>query len=158
MVSGNSTFGIQIGNSTGHMVTGNNIGANAAGTGALPNGTAGIYLTTSASAQFNQNLIANHDGTGDFGIYLDSSAAFAASSDNNCIVNNDAGVQNDTGTSTTFANNWWGHTSGPSGAGAGSGDSVSSNVVFTPWLPVTPACPGVLTEVFFTNGFEAVVP
>jgi hypothetical protein len=67
-------------------------------------------------------------------------------------------VQNDTGSSTTFANNWWGHTSGPAGAGAGSGDSVSSDVVFTPWLTVTPACPGVLNEVFFKNGFEALVP
>ena len=158
LVSGNTTFGIQIGNSTGHVITANNIGANATGTGALPNGAAGIYLTLSASVQVNQNLIANHNGTGDFGIYLDSSAIFAASSDNNCIINNDAGVQNDTGTSTTFANNWWGHSSGPSGAGAGSGDSVSANVVFTPWLTVTPACPGVLNEVFFKNGFEAVVP
>lgn len=31
-------------------------------------------------------------------------------------------------------NNWWGHNSGPSGAGLGSGDAVSSNVDFTPWL------------------------
>jgi hypothetical protein len=30
--------------------------------------------------------------------------------------------------------NWWGDTSGPSGAGPGSGTSVSADVTFTPWL------------------------
>lgn len=29
--------------------------------------------------------------------------------------------------------NWWGDASGPSGVGPGSGDSVTANVVFTPW-------------------------
>lgn len=35
--------------------------------------------------------------------------------------------------------NWWGHTSGPGGAGPGSGDEVSNYVTFSPWLtaPVT---------------------
>jgi len=41
-------------------------------------------------------------------------------------------------------NNWWGHASGPSGEGFGSGDAVSTNVDFTPWLiglwEVTPPC------------------
>jgi len=30
--------------------------------------------------------------------------------------------------------NWWGHVSGPSGAGPGSGDGVSEHVVYEPWL------------------------
>ena len=30
--------------------------------------------------------------------------------------------------------NWWGHSSGPSGVGPGTGDSVSENVDFEPWL------------------------
>ena len=30
--------------------------------------------------------------------------------------------------------NWWGDCSGPSGAGSGSGDAVSANVLFDPWL------------------------
>jgi len=30
--------------------------------------------------------------------------------------------------------NWWGEPSGPSGAGPGSGDGISSNVLFEPWL------------------------
>jgi len=36
-------------------------------------------------------------------------------------------------------NNWWGHSSGPGGAGPGSGDEVSTWVTYSPWLssPVT---------------------
>src|SRR3990167_3141820 len=37
-------------------------------------------------------------------------------------------------------NNWWGNASGPSGAGPGTGDVVSSNVDFTPWLTSPPLC------------------
>jgi hypothetical protein len=38
-------------------------------------------------------------------------------------------------------NNWWGAGDGPSGAGLGSGDSVSTNVNFTPFRSVpAPAC------------------
>jgi hypothetical protein len=31
-------------------------------------------------------------------------------------------------------NNWWGDASGPGGVGPGTGDAVSSNVYYTPWL------------------------
>ncbi len=30
--------------------------------------------------------------------------------------------------------NWWGDASGPSGAGKGTGATVSSHVLFQPWL------------------------
>jgi len=33
-----------------------------------------------------------------------------------------------------FTHNWWGDDSGPSGEGDGSGDSVSQDIDFTPWL------------------------
>lgn len=36
--------------------------------------------------------------------------------------------------------NWWGHTSGPSGVGPGSGDAVSDNVDFEPWARSYPPC------------------
>jgi hypothetical protein len=41
-------------------------------------------------------------------------------------------------------NNWWGDDSGPSGAGPGSGDAVSSNVDYDPWIKksVTPITGG----------------
>jgi microcystin-dependent protein/subtilisin-like proprotein convertase family protein len=33
--------------------------------------------------------------------------------------------------------NWWGDASGPSGQGPGSGDAVSTNVIYSPWLGAT---------------------
>lgn len=39
--------------------------------------------------------------------------------------------------------NWWGHCTGPSGNGTGSGDGVSANVIFEPWLGI---CIGNKTE------------
>lgn len=32
--------------------------------------------------------------------------------------------------------NWWGHASGPSGEGPGTGDAVSANVDYCPWLSI----------------------
>lgn len=53
----------------------------------------------------------------------------------NRIFENAAGVVADEhSTNIDAANNWWGHNSGPSGAGPGTGDSVSGNLVFEPWL------------------------
>ena len=54
---------------------------------------------------------------------------------NNCIVGNTLGAQNNDNEVTLEATtNWWGHPSGPSGAGHGLGDAVSENVDYRPWL------------------------
>lgn len=54
---------------------------------------------------------------------------------NNNIVGNTSGVINDAGASSMNAeNNWWGAADGPSTVGPGSGDTVSSNVDFDPFL------------------------
>ena len=55
---------------------------------------------------------------------------------NNDISGNTTyGVENtDTATTLDATNNWWGDISGPSGMGPGSGDSVSANVNYDPWL------------------------
>jgi parallel beta-helix repeat protein len=62
--------------------------------------------------------------------------AFPVQFNLNDIYNNLAyGVENDTGSVlVTAENNWWGAASGPSGQGSGSGDTVSSNVDFQPFL------------------------
>jgi hypothetical protein len=44
-----------------------------------------------------------------------------------------SGVVNAGPATFTAINNWWGDPSGPSGAGPGSGDGVSANVIFTPF-------------------------
>lgn len=57
----------------------------------------------------------------------------------NSIAGNDVGLRTvgTTAAAATSLNgicNWWGNINGPSGGGPGTGDSVSANVTFNPWL------------------------
>ena len=61
-----------------------------------------------------------------------------------CVVDNSTtSVMNETpNPSVDATNTWWGTSDGPSGVGPGSGDSVSTNVTFVPFLTTPPAgCP-----------------
>ncbi|MCR4408634.1 MAG: right-handed parallel beta-helix repeat-containing protein [Anaerolineae bacterium] len=63
---------------------------------------------------------------------------------NNCITGNlPNGVTNKATGSLDAENNWWGAPDGPSGSGPGSGDAVSANVDYDPWLTMPPSdvCP-----------------
>ena len=56
----------------------------------------------------------------------------------NIIGNQPFGVQADTSHDPVDATcNWWGDNSGPSSVGPGSGDAVSENVLYNPWLTKT---------------------
>lgn len=52
---------------------------------------------------------------------------------NNIVDNAEFGL--DTALEIDARNNWWGDPSGPSGAGPGQGDVVTSSAQFDPWLP-----------------------
>lgn len=53
---------------------------------------------------------------------------------NDIVGNSEWGAMNN-GTNTLDAtNNWWGASDGPSGAGSGSGDAVSTGISYDPWL------------------------
>jgi sarcosine oxidase delta subunit len=56
----------------------------------------------------------------------------------NSIYDNNAGLDNLSPQTVNAQLNWWGDASGPSGAGPGSGNSVSTNVLFCPWLDAPP--------------------
>ncbi|MHC4748604.1 MAG: right-handed parallel beta-helix repeat-containing protein [Planctomycetota bacterium] len=65
---------------------------------------------------------------------------------NNISANANYGVKVDTLSvmeTVNAENNWWGDPSGPSGNGPGTGDAVSENVDFSPWLTSSPGdtCP-----------------
>lgn len=62
---------------------------------------------------------------------------------NNISGNTDGIVNEHTGLTLMAENNWWGAADGPSGTGSGSGDPVSANVDFDPWMttPVDGVCP-----------------
>jgi|GEM_PF-6091107 len=80
------------------------------------------------------------------GILVAESAANALTANQNCIANNTAFGESNTGTvSQNARQNWWGSPSGPSGAAPGTGDVVSANVDFSNFLAVAIlGCPQVL--------------
>ncbi|MEA3253984.1 MAG: right-handed parallel beta-helix repeat-containing protein, partial [Chloroflexota bacterium] len=93
-------------------------------------------------------LIANYNGF----IVRDKDGAVAPSihvNFNNIYGNNGFGVGNfaQGGGMLDASLNWWGDNDGPSGEGTGAGDSVSTNVIFSPWLGIdpdgNPTLPGV---------------
>jgi hypothetical protein len=51
----------------------------------------------------------------------------------NQIAGNTFGVKNNGSTVLKSVSSWWGSASGPSGAGPGTGDQVSTVVKFCPW-------------------------
>ncbi len=77
-----------------------------------------------------------------------SGSAYEVSIHGSSIVGNGEGIVDALDGITVDATlNWWGDPSGPSGEGSGLGDSVSGNVLFSPWLGSDPdgdaAAPGV---------------
>ena len=61
---------------------------------------------------------------------------------NNDFLSNNFGVRNNDATVTLDAtSNYWGAATGPSGAGPGTGDAVSANVNFTPFLTSSAVAP-----------------
>jgi nitrous oxidase accessory protein NosD len=80
---------------------------------------------------------------------------------NNIVDNNIYGIQNlDNEANLDATNNWWGDPSGPSHS-PGSGDNVSANVDFEPWLPSPfeqcPECVGVEAPAFSTLGVFSLI-
>ncbi len=57
---------------------------------------------------------------------------------NNFVGNHWYGVRNNGGETLEATRNWWGDASGPSKAGPGDGDGVSSRVLYSPWLGAEP--------------------
>ena len=68
------------------------------------------------------------------GIQIKGNAASHAIHYNNIYNNRLFGVRNTVAGVVDATCNWWGAVDGPSGSGPGSGDAVSANVTFAPWL------------------------
>jgi len=69
------------------------------------------------------------------GVFINDDAGTGNVFHNNNIYNNDDdGMENQTTYLVDATCNWWGHYSGPGGEGPGTGDAVSINVDFDPWL------------------------
>jgi len=68
------------------------------------------------------------------GIYLTGASTSFSIFSSGISGNNDYGLFNDIGTQVDARYNWWGDPSGPGEVGPGTGDKVSANVLFDPWL------------------------
>lgn len=91
-------------------------------------------LVTNTTVRYN-NLTKNNVGFKQIGFEGDHSSI--ALHYNNIFDNYDYGALVDTSYGTAILNatlNWWGDVSGPSGVGNGTGDAVSANVIYDPWL------------------------
>ncbi|MEO8504704.1 MAG: NosD domain-containing protein, partial [Acidobacteriota bacterium] len=156
-----TSYGIELTNfaATGNRVEGNFIGTNATGSVVFPNAL-GVQMSDFSTTTVRRNLIIGNTVRG-----VDISAAqFLNTPDgsvDNCIVGNAEGARLVFAPPIVFENNWWGAASGPSGDGAGSGDSAF-NIDFDPWLvaapPLTVGCPTALVPSIGKAFLDAQIP
>jgi hypothetical protein len=136
---------------SGVLVAGNDISGCSTTTDPSPMGYGAIRITTNERPYYaaNDNTVTNnniHDNNGN-GVLIDHGGHPEPTGNVfycNNIVNNKTGFDASTLTSDVVAEyNWWGDDSGPLGEGLGTGDAVSVNVDYDPWLAslVDDVCP-----------------
>uniref|UniRef100_UPI0035B2DDBA hypothetical protein n=1 Tax=Promineifilum sp. TaxID=2664178 RepID=UPI0035B2DDBA len=137
-------------------VTGNDVTASTSENGAIyvAQGVSNILITYNA---LHNNALQTFKWGDPGAVMIGSGGAQSAATvqvaNNNITTNTPNGATNK-GTGTLNAeNNWWGAADGPSDAGPGAGDAVSTNVDFDPWLtqpaviPPGPCARGTITVV-----------
>ncbi len=111
--------GIRVGNSCGNTITGNTL--------------SGQYQGITMRYETHNNIITNNTiEDNKKGISLWHTPSGNEAHHNNIVGNTEYGVYNDSGVEFDATLNWWGATNGP--APSGSGDAVSDNVLYDPWL------------------------
>lgn len=97
--------------------------------------SAGIMVTTYYGAGTSADIEFNDISGCTYGILIgyDETDTSTVEAHYNNIVGNDYGI-NTTAPVVNATCNWYGNTSGPSGSGPGTGDTVSENVTYLPWL------------------------
>jgi len=152
--------GIYLGNSDDNIISDNEIAGNFPEDGIdlywsnrnqitdndIHNNQHGIYLQFSNDNEIILNDIRDNPGI-DSGIHVEFGCSGNVAHCNNIEGNGPPyGVYNHpTNPKLNAENNWWGHKSGPGGVGPGSGDAVSDNVDYAPWL-VKPSPSGPCLE------------
>jgi hypothetical protein len=116
-------------------ITGNNIS----------NTLRGILHNAPAVPSITCNLLSNNN----VGVFVGLDTIYGTTigsnagsniNNNNIVGNTVFGVQNGSAFTTNAINNFWGSASGPGGAGPGTGDAVSPNVNFAPFLTALSTC------------------
>jgi hypothetical protein len=102
-------------------------------------GGGGIFNDTALLRIDSSSISDNTAAVGGAVQFSASGAVNEASVNSSCITGNSAtAVNNDSANSQDVTGNWWGAPNGPSGAGTGSGDSVTANINFSGFLTVPP--------------------
>lgn len=117
--SATNTHGIRTNNPT--TITNNTVNGNFAN-GMRLGPTSGSVAITATGNDVRDNSV---------GLLVRGGGDVTAS--DNAIVDNTDGAILETDGALNAINNWWGDASGPSGAGPGTGDTVSAGVTFDPW-------------------------
>jgi predicted outer membrane repeat protein len=105
----------------------------------------GIYDSSSGGLRITNVVFTGNTATGgDGGAIYDSSSVGTGPVSNNCIEGNTAtisggGIFRSGAPALNAIDNWWGAATGPSQAGPGTGDAVSPDVTFAPFLTSAPS-------------------
>lgn len=126
IVTGTANTGISF-NGAGPITISHNLVTSNSGVGIVVAGSSGSVT---------DNVVTNNVGGG---IQASVNGAFFTFSGNNIAGNTAWGVCACSTTVIDFRDNWWGDSSGPSGAGGGTGDAIyvptgAATPLFNPWL------------------------
>ena len=91
----------------------------------------GLYATNGQTSLTCSSISSN----GNDGVRLTGSSTLFTSMSSAITDNGGLGLNNSGTHAANALYNWWGDASGPGGVGPGTGDEVSANVLYDPWLP-----------------------
>ena len=125
---------------------GSSVTVNGSGNAWLDNGLCGLNIYTNGDGDITVALSGDSFHGQDTAVYVvddtggtGSSSYSVAINDSSISGNSSYGVNNTvTGLVVDAEDNWWGQADGPGGDGPGTGDAVSSNVDYDPWLGADP--------------------
>ena len=109
----------------------------------------------------NINIINNDIQNGGYGVRIlytagtgdpSQMAATTTINFNNISGNTTYGVENTIATNVDATHNWWDDASGPGGVGPGTGDAVSNNVDYSPWLGAPVVVPSLCCQTLVGTG------
>ena len=136
-------YGVFVNNYEGYTSNANNTAVTVDDVTVLDSAIAGVYVKDSPNNTNGATVYANIQNsflhTNATGILVQGTDASALANGNWIVGNSTAGVTNTSGVSINAENNFWGSCDGPGPVGPGSGDKVSTNVDYDPFVNVPPA-------------------
>ncbi len=130
-------YGVWINNFEGYNSNADNTSIKIDGVTINNAATAGVFVSDSVGNTNGSTVYANIQNStitnSVTGILVSGSDASAKANFNKITGNTTKGINNTSGTLMDGEKNWWGNITGPSSVGTGSGDSVSTDVDYTPW-------------------------